>query len=84
MLCQVELLPPRTAIISAVTGRCQTWDTTCARMWHHVAVQRKIFWILVLLLGTITDIVLPIWWALAAFIPVVALSWWVAYRSDWF
>jgi hypothetical protein len=25
-----------------------------------------------------------LWWALAATIPAVYLSWWVAYRSDWF
>jgi hypothetical protein len=27
---------------------------------------------------------LPLWWALAATIPIVFASWWVAYRSDWF
>ena len=27
---------------------------------------------------------LPIWWALAATVPVLYISWWVAYRSDWF
>lgn len=47
-------------------------------------MQRKVFWIVLSVLGLITDLVLPLWWALAAFIPVVAVSWWVAYRSDWF
>jgi hypothetical protein len=28
--------------------------------------------------------VLPLWWALAATIPVGYLSWWIAYRSGWF
>jgi hypothetical protein len=27
---------------------------------------------------------LPLWWALAATIPIGYFSWWVAYRSDWF
>ena len=28
--------------------------------------------------------VLPLWWALAATIPIAIASWWVAYRSEWF
>jgi hypothetical protein len=47
-------------------------------------VQKKIFWALILLLGLIADIALPMWWALLAGIPIVFLSWWIAYRSDWF
>jgi hypothetical protein len=47
-------------------------------------VQRKIFWIAFSLLGIIADMVLPLWWAIAATIPILYLSWWVAYRSDWF
>ena len=47
-------------------------------------MQRKVFWIVLTALGLITDVLLPLWWAVAVFIPVVALSWWVAYRSDWF
>jgi hypothetical protein len=47
-------------------------------------VERKIFWIVFALLGLIADFVLPLWWALAATIPIGVLSWWIAYRSDWF
>jgi hypothetical protein len=47
-------------------------------------VQRKIFWTLVILLSLISEMALPMWWSLALFIPIVALSWWVAYRSQWF
>lgn len=47
-------------------------------------MERKVFWILFVVLGTVADIVLPLWWALAATIPIVYVSWWVAYRSDWF
>jgi len=43
-----------------------------------------IFWIVFVLLGLIADFVLPLWWALAATIPVAIVSWWVAYRSEWF
>jgi len=47
-------------------------------------MQRKVFWILFLLLGLIADFTLPLWWALASTIPILVVCWWVAYRSDWF
>ena len=39
-------------------------------------MERKVFWILFVVLGTVADIVLPLWWALAATIPIVYVSWW--------
>jgi len=47
-------------------------------------VERKIFWTAFILLGLLADLVLPIWWALAATIPIAFASWWIAYRSEWF
>jgi hypothetical protein len=47
-------------------------------------MERKIFWTLFILLGLLADFLLPLWWALAATIPIVFVCWWVAYRSDWF
>jgi hypothetical protein len=47
-------------------------------------MERKIFWIAFTILGIIADVVLPIWWALAATLPIGYASWWMAYRSDWF
>jgi hypothetical protein len=47
-------------------------------------MQRKIFWTTFMVLGLIADFALPIWWALGATIPVFCISWWVAYRSEWF
>ena len=35
-------------------------------------------------LGLLADVMLPLWWALAATVPIIFASWWVAYRSDWF
>jgi hypothetical protein len=40
--------------------------------------------IVFVLLGLVADFVLPIWWALVATIPIAFVSWWVAYRSEWF
>ncbi|MGA8432879.1 MAG: hypothetical protein WB729_23860 [Candidatus Sulfotelmatobacter sp.] len=47
-------------------------------------MERKIFWMIVAVLGLVADIILPIWWALFATIPIIVFAWWVAYRSDWF
>lgn len=47
-------------------------------------VERKIFWMTFIVLGLIADVVLPLWWGLAATIPIFFVSWWVAYRSHWF
>jgi hypothetical protein len=47
-------------------------------------MERRIFWISFTVLGLAADFILPLWWALAATIPIVYVSWWIAYRSDWF
>jgi hypothetical protein len=47
-------------------------------------MQRKVMWILIIVLGGVADFVLPLWWAMVATIPIIFFSWWVAYRSDWF
>lgn len=47
-------------------------------------MERKIFWMVFTVLGLLADFLLPIWWGLAATIPILFVSWWVAYRSDWF
>jgi hypothetical protein len=47
-------------------------------------MQRKVFWGMFTALGLVADLALPFWWALGATIPIGMLSWWIAYRSDWF
>lgn len=47
-------------------------------------MEKKIFWGVFTILGLVADVVLPLWWAVAATIPIGVASWWVAYRSDWF
>jgi uncharacterized membrane protein len=47
-------------------------------------VQNKIFWTLVLVLSLVADMVLPLMWGLLASIPIVIISWWIVYRSEWF
>ncbi len=48
------------------------------------AVERKIFWLIFAVLGFGADMILPMWWALGATIPIMLVSWWIAYRSGWF
>jgi len=51
---------------------------------YNVLMERKMFWIIFAVLGLVADLILPLWWALAASIPILVLSWWIAYRSEWF
>jgi uncharacterized membrane protein len=46
-------------------------------------MQRKVFWLLFVALSVVADVMLPLLWGLLATIPIVLLSWWVAYRSGW-
>lgn len=47
-------------------------------------MQSKIFWVTFMVISLVADIALPLWWSLAATLPIVVLSWWIAYRSHWF
>jgi hypothetical protein len=47
-------------------------------------MERKVFWLAFIVLNLIADFTLSIWWALFATIPIVIVSWWIAYRSEWF
>jgi hypothetical protein len=49
-----------------------------------VLMERKIFWLLFIVLGLVMDFALPIWWSMALTLPLMVLCWWVAYRSGWF
>ncbi len=46
-------------------------------------MERKIFWALFIGLGLIADLALPLFWGVVATIPIAAVSWWIAYRSNW-
>ena len=47
-------------------------------------MEKKIFWTTFAVLGLVADLALPLWWALAATLPIGYFSWWLAYRSEWF
>lgn len=75
--------------------RCRSRGTTMTVSQHAIAsaqhhsiynknMQNKIFWATFAVLGLIAEFALPLWWALFATIPIGYISWWFAYRSDWF
>jgi hypothetical protein len=47
-------------------------------------LQKKIFWMVFMVLSLVADFALPLIWGLLATIPIALVSWWVAYRSEWF
>jgi hypothetical protein len=47
-------------------------------------VEKKIFWLLFIVLGLVMDVALPLWWGVALTLPLGVLCWWVAYKSGWF
>ncbi len=47
-------------------------------------MEKKLFWLIFIGLSLIADVVLPFWWAVAATLPILFVSWWVVYRSGWF
>ena len=51
---------------------------------YNYLMERKIFWMTFTVLGLLADFMLPLWWGLAATVPALFISWWIAYRSDWF
>ena len=47
-------------------------------------MQRKIFWLLFIVLGLLMGFMLPMIWGLILQLPLAVVCWWVAYRSGWF
>ena len=46
-------------------------------------MERKIFWIVVSVLGLLAATFLPLWWAVAATFPIVLIACWAGYQSPW-
>jgi len=47
-------------------------------------MQRKVFWAVFVILSLVADFTLPLMWGILLTIPLILLSWWIAYRSGWF
>ena len=46
--------------------------------------ERRIFWIVVGVLGLTAVVLMPLWWGVASAVPIALIAWWVAYQSGWF
>ena len=72
-------------VLCALCGQSLTNDGTGRRSEaYNRPVEKKIFWMLFVVLGLVADFVLPFWWGVIATIPIAVVSWWIAYRSEWF
>ena len=48
-------------------------------------MEKKIFWILFTVLGTLVCFVVPnLWLGLVLQMPLIVLCWWIVYKSGWF
>jgi hypothetical protein len=47
-------------------------------------MQKRMFWLVFISLSLLADFTLPLILGLIATLPLVILSWWIAYRSGWF
>jgi hypothetical protein len=47
-------------------------------------VQKKLFWLIFIILSLLAEVLLPFLWATVATVPLALFSWWVVYRSGWF
>ena len=83
----VAIVPPL-VLRSGSVFTLITWNSPalqqCVKERYTSLMQRKIFWFIFTALGLAADFTLPFWWAVAATFPLLLLSWWIAYRSDWF
>lgn len=46
-------------------------------------MEKKVFWGIFMLLSLVADFVFPLVWSLVLTLPILVLSWWIAYRSGW-
>ena len=45
--------------------------------------QKKIFWLMFIVLGLVLDFTLPLVWSLALTLPLLLGCWWLVYKSGW-
>ncbi|HLH07469.1 MAG TPA: hypothetical protein VKW78_09540 [Terriglobales bacterium] len=47
-------------------------------------MEKKLFWTIFTVISLIVGFAFSLMWNLILTIPILFLSWWIAYRSDWF
>lgn len=71
-------VPPRKVLVL-----CPVSVISVNQWYGFLQMEKKIFWMLFIVLGLIMDVTLPLWWSLALTLPLLAFCWWVVYRSGW-
>lgn len=57
---------------------------TATRKLRRVILEKKWFWLIFIVLSLIADFTLPLVWSLILTLPILVLSWWLAYKSGLF
>lgn len=52
-------------------------------LYHCPVDEKKLFWLIFIILSLVADFLLPLLWGLVASIPILFFSWWLVYRSGW-
>ncbi len=47
-------------------------------------MKTKIFWTIYIVISLIADFTLSFTWSLILAVPLLILSWWIAFKSGWF
>jgi hypothetical protein len=47
-------------------------------------VEKKMFWAIYIVLSLVADFTLSFTWSLILSVPLLVLSWWIAFKSGWF
>ena len=47
-------------------------------------MEKKFFWLIFTILSLVIDFTLPLDWSLILTLPILVLSWWIAYKSGIF
>jgi hypothetical protein len=46
-------------------------------------MQKKVFWLLFVVLSLVLDFTVPLMWGIVLTLPLLFACWWVVYRSGW-
>jgi len=57
---------------------------TATRKLRRTTLEKKWFWLIFIVLSLIADFTVPLVWSLILTLPILVLSWWLAYKSGIF
>jgi hypothetical protein len=68
--------------VFSVAARCElnvsflgtAFSAGCEPLAYNRFMERKVFWMVFMALGLVADFLLPLWWGIAATIPIVFIA----------